>query len=318
MEQTEIETKPSEPTLPKTPNISNLSMRKQVVLWLLDYDIKYDPSNIYMMMKTCGILPSFFINKYIKRLGILKKSESEIYDEILKLGFMVNIDKEKMLKHITTHIDNSFELLDVSKLPSDFISVCDELMTINEQLVHQKIPLPDPFKGRPLIEWKTCAYAGCFQTFSSEDKLIEHLKSKKCYTPRFHKHHEELIEAFELTPEKVISKGMTCCPSIICSEYEFKTPTNLIHHFRCLGIKPFWQVGTVITSVDDTNTSTTINLELPNIFTASECVICISEKPSIIIFPCTHKIYCSPCYITSKMERCAICFSKITDAIPFA
>lgn len=43
-----------------------------------------------------------------------------------------------------------------------------------------------------------------------------------------------------------------------------------------------------------------------DIFMSDECVICLSEQPNVLIFPCRHKCICTSCSLKIE-DNCPVC-----------
>jgi hypothetical protein len=182
------------------------------------------------------------------------------------------------------------------------------------EIPHTGLPLPDPEKGRPHLGWCVCKHKGCNKRFPSGIELVNHLIKCGVYTHGFHEFHELIVKNTLLTPDKIIEKNITVCPSYACNSKRFDTPQDLNNHFRELGISPFWKKGDVIKG-DDT---ALISLTSPKkIHTNDECVICILEKPMFLTNNCRHHPYCIKCIQHVKDKRCPYCKTNVNFYIPF-
>lgn len=59
-------------------------------------------------------------------------------------------------------------------------------------------------------------------------------------------------------------------------------------------------------------------LQVDQIFTFDECVICLSGNPNILIVPCGHKCICASCsreIYKEKNEKCPVCRRPIKGVI---
>lgn len=298
------------------------------VLWFLNYNNL--PINEFDIIKICHqyYVPSIiFYRKCLERL--YKKNQTlEYYIEQLKLLNIINKDVESnsrfaiKIKEIIHSINEECDFINynqvkesankVAKIFLDFNFMNDN--ETNQKYIHCGLPIPDPEKGRPFICWKKCCYDGCNKIFNSQDKLIEHLESLSCYTPRYHHIHEQYSLLNKLNPEIIKEKDMIKCPVYICQNGNFKSPEQLIEHFTILGIEPFWKPGMIIKS---SNKNTLDNIE-GHFYSSDHCVICCENKPNIICEPCYHKIYCSECYINDKSKKCPLCRCQIKSVFPFA
>lgn len=307
-------------------DLTKLSNKTIMLLWLLDYDISYNPLDIFITMKYYDIPFFLFFWKYVSRSKLSNVSFDKIYSDLVELNIIdiKNLDDDcKVLLEIIKIVDKHNGLIPSSKIKLKLINQLDTIVQyITDETLMEKIhkgqPIPDPENGRPYINWKQCKYFGCDKYFNTADNLIKHLEHFSCYTERFHWHHESIVQEHNLTPEKVKKYNMTNCPSILCSKYKFETSEDLIKHFTELGIEPFWKKGMVIIPSNPFTSFNPTEIRIDNIFIAEECVVCLSEKPNIISMPCMHKIYCIDCWYIGKFNKCAICTSKIDRAIPSA
>ena len=46
------------------------------------------------------------------------------------------------------------------------------------------------------------------------------------------------------------------------------------------------------------------------IFFADECVVCLSEKPTVVYQNCLHQCLCHECSQKEKLQQCPICYQK--------
>lgn len=205
---------------------------------------------------------------------------------------------------------------------------------------HLGYPAPHPDKGRPRMDWPVCAYKGCRKKFryGGANALREHLESHGAHTWGFHWFHERACEKLFLTPEKVYAEGWTKCPSLVCDQPEFKSPKDLCHHLRILGIYPFWQWGTVVSWDDIYNwkpqhvkeTKTKGPPDKPKVQEiqalslksfqkiygdSDECLICFDAQPNAVLDPCSHRLMCLGC--AGQMTKCPVCKTKIEKVIPY-
>lgn len=178
--------------------------------------------------------------------------------------------------------------------------------------IHENQPLPHPELGRPRLEYLTCLHEDCNRTFNSQDGLINHLSQCNAYTYGFHKWHEYSVYYTNLTPEKVMEKQITKCPSMTCRESKFNTPEELCKHLQYLGIEPFWQKGMKLTYKKDK----VENIKIGTLYIGDECIICGEDdlKPSVVFQPCNHAVLCVGCYQT--MNKCPICRTAVVNAVP--
>ena len=180
---------------------------------------------------------------------------------------------------------------------------------------HKGQPLPDPELGRPKLSWGYCQYSSCREHFSNPTELVNHLVTNNVYTQGFHLSHEESVEYNGLTPNQVILKNITKCPSWVCNTKTFDSPQSLIEHLKILGIKPFWQKGMVITPEIEK-----INLinETKKIFTSNSCTLCLDKTNEIIINRCGHQVYCVDCLNSANKFICPICRGNVDYFYPYA
>lgn len=304
--------------------LDNLSNKILTGLWLLDYDICYDPLSIYNTFYFHKIPIELFYWKLIYRLRVQGKKMDEIYTELIKLG-VIDIDNfendSSVILELIEIINIDTPLKPVSGITNQIISYLDKI--INQEIniqkeIHVGQPLPDAKNGRPYIHWKKCYYNNCGKSFHSGQDLISHLEKYGCYSERFHWHHEACIDSQKLTPQKIKSLNIIKCPSMICSKNaNIKTCDDVIDHLTELGIHPFWTPGAIIKSKSKIFNTDVKELTDVQVYDSQDCVVCLVDKPNLINLPCHHKIYCLECSQHGQFTKCSLCNRKIDYVIPF-
>lgn len=295
------------------------------ILWFLNYkNLPISDSCILKLSYIYNVPSILFYKKFLQRNY---KEGEQIHYYLVKLQNVDYISKELLED---PHFISELEKLLIYTKNCAFIEYNQDALQLSykyltklkyifnndssKDILHVGQPLPDPNNGRPYINWKICKYEGCGKIFYNEDSLIKHLENNNCYTPRFHKIHEEIVYFNGLTPDKIIEKNLKNCPAYICKNNNFNNPEDLIKHFKILGIPPFWKQGDEI----ETSNKIKINYELKgNLFDTEDCVICFENKTDLICDPCLHKVYCNECYNINYIKKCPICRENILRVYPF-
>lgn len=270
---------------------------------------------ILTLSKQYGIDKTIIIKKIIDFLSKKQYAGQQIIDILYEKQLLNNDHLEKisqMLDSITPTIKplNNTIITKICNLANSYKYNSTEDKDLKKQ--HENQPLPDPNLGRPRLEYLTCMHEDCNRVFNTPDRLIAHLQACKAYTYGFHKWHEDSVLHTHLTPEKVMQKKITKCPSMTCWDSKFETPEALCKHLQYLGIEPFWQKGMKLTYKKDK----VEDIKIGTLYIGDECVICCEDniKPSVVFQPCNHASLCMGCYQT--MNKCPICRSPITNAVP--
>lgn len=263
--------------------------------------------------------------KLVQQLLNSGVSRDEIINYLIDNDILTKVDLDK----INSVIDECIMEADKYKVRKFDQSIIQEILSMykimsstkksgtSDEVPHKGYPLPDPEFGRPYLHWETCCYEGCGKTFSNANELVNHLEKLQKMTRGFHLFHESAVLALKLTPEIVMTKGLTKCPSIVCDKKDHKfTPEELCYHLKILGIVPFWKKGDIIQGQGITNNVHSLTEASYNkVYVANECVICMDEPPSSIFLKCFHCLVCINCY--KHVNKCPLCNSGNTNIIPF-
>lgn len=273
-----------------------------------------------------GIPPEIMLYKIIEYYTIKHNNVDTIINKLLDDDIIKQIDAE-YITHVVVEINkkqlnivNDETLVIVDKLAKKYHG--SSLLKKNEQF-HRELPLPDPIKGRPYLEWKECYHEGCHKLFKNSSSLAQHLMEHNAYNANYHHGHEYVVSTNTLTPEKMMETNLKNCPYWACGK-KFDTPTELCDHFARLGIYPFWKHGMIFPS------NTTIVYTDPNaidisllkkIYFTEECSVCMDANPSVLFLPCHHATMCINCYNNytkqSQCTQCILCKTKIDSIVPF-
>ena len=210
--------------------------------------------------------------------------------------------------------------------------VCDQLGSLfqiknikKDNVEHSGQPCVDPMKGRPHLNWNRCCYPKCGKTFQTAMSLVNHLISCNSYSQGYHFWHEIAVNETFITPEYVLEKKLTVCPSYACNHKDFASPEELIDHLIKLGIEPCWKQGTIINYDETINDKRSLLYTIPKLFCIDDCVLCLSEKPQVIMSNCRHNAYCLECYKTVCEQKgtntnhvCPMCKCNVDTYYPFA
>jgi len=296
--------------------LNKLTNKQKLFMWLyLPYDIDETNKTLDLMIelgKEYGISDNIIFRKVIEHLNIKNYDKGKILEILLKYKFITidNLNKaNEIINEICNNPVNELDMQMIKKL----VELTNSHTFYNGQGKgdHSGYPTLDEKYGRPHMEWCECYYTNCFSKFGTPEQLKEHLKQRANYKYGFHLYHEQIASSKKLTPETILSKNITRCPSIVCdkSDHDF-TPAELCEHFMLLGVWPFWKPGMKIIYK---NKSSDI---FEKLYIGDECIICFEEnvKPSILFQPCNHSCICAKCY--QKVNKCPICRKDITSVIP--
>jgi hypothetical protein len=308
------------------------NIKKNLILWYLNYDeIDLTEKEIYEQSKIYNIPFQIFLKKLIERLVSEHKADKQSILTILTTNMGLQFSDD-VLTHVIDLIDLIEPITIISRKKSSLTDInkklylFDKLNTVNNtKATHTGQPLPDPETGRPYIYWRECYHEGCHKKFTYEHELIEHLKYMGAYTKSYHKIHEDYVSINKLTEDKVIAKKMNKCPAYICN-CTVNSPEEVIAHFRRLGIYPFWKKG-----MDFSSKSVNTNYEFDKnikIFNVDTCIICLDNKPNIILDKCLHCCFCVDCFLSSNssttnetipssISKCPICKSFYSKVYPY-
>ena len=307
------------------------NLKNELILWYLNYDnIKLTEKEIYEQSQIYNIPFQIFLKKLIERLFTENKANSKSIIDILidKMNLNLSIDALKYVKNlvnlvkpITIKSRSDISVIDINKK----LNLFNKLESVTDvKPTHKDQPLPDSDNGRPCIGWRECYYEGCHKTFSYEHELINHLQNLNAYIPSFHKIHEEIVLQNNLTEDKIIANNITKCPAYICNYDNINSAEEVIEHFQKLGIPPFWKKNMIITSKTKT-TDYIFNKEI-KIFNIDECIICLQNKPNIILDKCLHCCFCIDCFLSLasppsstswNIKICPICRSIYSKVYPY-
>jgi hypothetical protein len=253
-----------------------------------------------------------------------KKTVEEIVEYIIGSELLTGTSDDIHTK-VTKIIDSISKPSFTKYFNNDVMEKLFDVTTHNKglQCSHFGYPIPDPVKGRPKISWLECKYSKCNKTFSTDDGLIVHLKQNNKYTPFMHTQHSQVARDMGLTKDMIISKGLTKCPSYICTEATHTfTPETLCEHFRLMGIEPFWTEGMIITEEDmlsnkDHFTGMKVSLNsTTDVITVDKCIVCLDNKPEVVFNPCFHHVLCLGCS-QNVASTCPICRRLVASKFPF-
>lgn len=294
---------------------NSFSEKEQLFIWLyfpqdfINKNIEETLTEIINISTKYKISNYILFRKIIEYLHIKELIPQDIINILIKLNFVnkENIDDTTQLIDIIIKKKiNSFDLKELAII----IKLAEKYKINNSNPSHEGYPLPDPYKGRPRLEWSECYFEGCHKTFSNSMKLIDHLKQLTNFINGLHLHHENAVYRYGLTPQKIISQKMRRCPSFVCDKANYIfTPEELCNHYILLGIKPFWFYGLKIKS----NKLIKTNL-FDKIFDSEECIICYDIRPSVLFLPCNHCLMCIGCY--KEILKCPFCRTKIEITLP--
>lgn len=292
--------------------LKTLSDKERLFIWLyFPYDvgeINKTIEDIVNLGKVYGIVDNVLLYKIIEYYHNKNLNKEQIIEKLYQHKF-INVDTlhkviEIIDKIILTPV-NSLDDITLNKI----IVIAKQY---NSQITHDGYPTPDKVNGRPCLQWCECYYDGCHKLYDDPAGLRKHLETLGKHTWGFHCQHEKAIHNLQLTPEKVINNNMTKCPSITCdkSNYNF-TPEELCHHFKLLGLKPFWKQGDLVLQPKRFITDDSFQ----KIYTSEECIICNNEdiRPSILFLPCNHCVTCINCY--KEFNKCPVCRQNITTIL---
>ena len=266
------------------------------------------------LVKQYGIDKTVLVKKIIEYLNQKQYSGQQIIDILYEKHLLNNnyLEKISQMLDTITPTPKPFNNIVIGKICSMAKNYKYEPDNDKDmQNIHTNQPLPHPQLGRPRLEYMECFYEGCNQKFLTPDHLITHLSKHNAYTYGYHKWHEDSVFHTNLTPEKVMEKNITKCPSITCRDSKFETPADLCKHIQYLGIEPFWKKGMKLTYKKDVPENITIG----TLYIGDECIICGEDdiKPAVVFQPCNHASLCMECYQT--MNKCPICRSPIKNVV---
>jgi hypothetical protein len=291
-------------------------------MWLYVPHDKMKINDVAKFSKKYNIPEKVIFNKYAVYLKNQNKTPEEILNELLKYyddvepDILANLLRDECA--VPPSPEEIFNALELMK-PFKNISV------YGSSASHDTYPELDIIKGRPYINWKECYHTACHKTYASEMLLKEHLTLCNALTHRFHTAHEEIVEHQKLTPEIILKQNMTKCPSVICDIKNFKTPKDLVRHFKLLGVKPFWIEGTTTANIlEETakqnrivNDIQFIGGTLQQVYSVESCIVCFEHKPFIMFVSCCHHVCCFNCFTRFKPRECFICKKKIEFIVPY-
>lgn len=303
--------------------------KKELILWYLNYsDIKLTEKEIYEQSQIYNIPFQIFLKKLIERLVTEHKADKESIIDILTNKMNLDLSTEAikyvddlidLIEPITINLRSESSIVVINKK----LALFDKLNTVtNIKPTHKGQPLPDPDAGRPYIDWKECYHEGCRKTFSYDFQLIEHLKQMGAYTQSYHKIHEDYVYQNKLTEDKVIALNMKKCPAYICQYNDMNSSAEVIEHFKKLGIPPFWKKGMDLSS-KPLSGDYAFKKEI-KIFNVDSCIVCLENKPNIILDKCLHCCFCIDCFLSSSTAssalwilKCPICKSFYSKVYPY-
>jgi len=299
-------------------------VKNELILWYLNYDdIKITEKEIYNNSQKYNIPIQIFLKKLIERLVTEHNSNKDEIIKILQEQMNLNIPAEG-ITYITNLIDliEPIEIKDRNTLTENkfknLMSSFNNLTSLSMQnCKHKEQPLPDPIKGRPYIDWKECYHEGCHKKFTYDHQLVEHLNQVGAYTQGYHKIHQEYIWYHKFTPEKVLLKNITKCPVWICNK-NLNGTQQVIEHFQRLGLEPFWEEGMDFST--KTQTEYLFNKDL-KIYNIENCIVCLDNKPNLILDKCMHCCYCIDCFLSSTnatwIKKCPVCNTFYDKVYPY-
>lgn len=171
---------------------------------------------------------------------------------------------------------------------------------------HEGLPRPDSIEGRPRLNMNQCLHKDCSFTDIYPYSLMNHLINNNAYRQGYHVNHLKYINSAHLC------MGDTECPVSNCA---YRGDLKL--HFKLLGISPFWQRGMKLEELELTGRD--LSLEIPKIYTTSECVICYDQKADVLYSECLHNVVCGKCLSNTTSTNyftCPICRNKNTFVLP--
>jgi hypothetical protein len=306
--------------------------KRELLLWYLNYDdIKLSEKEIYNLSISYAIPFQIFVKKLIDRLVTTHNSNKESILDILITDMGLNLDShaKEYVKKLIDYVE-PIKILSKATTPvaelNKKLALFNNLTIFKEKTqtnVHKGQPLPDPNSGRPYIEWKECYHEGCHKTFSTGEKLIEHLKNFQVYTPSYHRIHEIIVWNNKLTIDKIREQNITKCPAFICQYQHMNSTDEVIEHFQKLGIEPIWHKGLDFSVKQNQEVKYNFN---PNtkIYDSDNCIICLENKANIIFDKCLHCLMCIDCYSMSCssqdyswVSKCPFCKSFYTKVYPY-
>lgn len=294
-------------------NENNLKIMKRLLKLILE-DKKYN-----MEIK----LNKFFEYVLCKKINVP--------DVVIILCKKLNLDQdnEENLLQSENHIMSYLDIINERKIifkeynHDEIYKKINKLLSIgiiklkkDNDIIHSGQPLPDPINGRPQLNWGFCQYDKCKKSFSDCSSLIEHLVKNNAYTQGYHSSHEEGVRYNLLDESKVIKNNISKCPSWMCEIKNFASPEELIQHLQLLGIKPFWKQG--MSFCIESSQKKILSIEPNKKYISENCVLCLENKPEIIINRCGHQIYCIDCIAKSNKINCPICRGKVDMFLPYA
>lgn len=274
-----------------------------------------DIDEVIEIRKTISLPDYVFLRKLIVYCKYQSMDLYETIDFLFEKGLIKNEVEDMMI------IEEAFEApIRFNELNEDVVSkIIDcakkfySLYDSKKSVKHDRYPIVDEQKGRPMLGWLKCYHHDCNFKGRNADELRVHLEKCDAYTAYFHKSHENMVDKLELTPDKVKADGLTKCPSAICNKVNaIKTPDDLIYHFKRLGIPPFWKVGDVIDYGAEIDGALDIINAKP-IYVSDDCVVCLEKHSTILFLDCNHHAVCMDCYV--GMKECPMCKKGVTMPI---
>lgn len=322
-------------------NFENTSIRQHtefLLLFLCNFDVMFffeSYENLLKCILKSGIPTDLLVTKFYEYMFSCGKCVDDIYlmmhgssnnfeeieDDIMTIKNILKITENNQTKFQTysekqcTQILKSFEIDKISYMhPYNYMDA------------ESSLPLPDKDLGRPQLEWKICKHLGCSQKFSTKLELINHLSLNHYFKQGFHLLHENCVLSLNLTPEEILSKNLTKCPSYGCHRKKYDSPQKLIKHFKFMGIPPFWQKGMDLSKEFQKESDTLHPSKLfsysPKLFLEMICIYCLENIPCVISNTCRHHIFCINCYQTQHLNKilpklCPICRDQIDIFYPY-
>lgn len=296
-------------------NIISTNVEK-LYIWLYTGINLLTFKEIIRMGRIYHIPDNIILSKFILQLSREGSDIDDVVDKLLEYEILRDYNINELRALIMAHgIDNNVRPL-TREIYEILIGMASKTHVMYDSHMKHDAEYPSVHEhhGRPYLNWKECYYEDCHLKFKSAETLMQHLEQVGKYTPRFHLAHENVVLLRKLTPEKVMSDGLTRCPSLICDKSEINfTPQELCEHFMKLGIKPFWSPGVKIP--ERKNNECLGSRCYDKIFINNECGICLEEASSTIILPCYHNVICLKC--STKLNKCPLCRAIISRILPF-
>jgi hypothetical protein len=282
-----------------------------ILKWLYDpSNIKGSLSDIIKKCKSYNIPNILICYKVIEYMIKINKTDEEIAEFF----------KDNNIQFSPDFLDQC--IVNLKKLPIKpilpdrvFEEKANNFKHDMEHNRHIGFPVPNPQIGTVRLMYKYCAYEKCNTTFHTPDELKYHLKNANVFTPFVHISHTKLNldDVLNETSHQPLNK----CPAAFCCvpPNTLFTREQLIDHFKLFG-KTQQDVEFIKQYNEKTLTEINLTKSYKDITSVPQCLICVSNVPQVIAFPCMHHIICLDCS-QKQIKHCAFCRSPVEKFYPF-